>query len=145
MTYADAEKIAAKLCRKTLPSIRSTVTAKEEFGLSSTFNMTGPTRWVWAKRRYITFSGGKFGSHTLPFETEADAKRAEVHFEGYCVASGVLTPAVGSHVIVRTGGFDRVYRAKVLKVGPKRVTVQWTYKNGNKSAPRSFGLHEVAW
>lgn len=71
-------------------------------------------------------------------------ERVEAHWQGFLCIHKAWAPKVGGFAWVKTGP-SREYRAKVLKVTKSRIQAQWTYRNGNRSAPRWFKLSEVAW
>jgi len=79
----------------------------------------------------IVFSGGKHGTHSLAVDVSSQA-RILAHWEGYCENNGLPAPQPGQKLSF-VGNNGCVYRGTVTKVGPKRVGMDFRYKNGRAS------------
>lgn len=131
MDLLKATKLASSLSRTTaFPSARiRTLKSFIEIGPE-------PARAGWLRSDRIVFSGGKDGPHSLDVAASTP-ERILAHWQGYCENNGLrAAPQVGDTVHFpsasawQAGGYRK---GRVLKVGPKRVRVAFTYKHGGKA------------
>jgi hypothetical protein len=125
MDTAAARTLAASLTRTSFfgDAIKTTVSTMD------------PTR--------IVFRGGLQGEHSLDISVSCEA-RVRAHFAGYCENNGLAAaPAVGEHVRFPSGSSSTGWRAgRVVKVGPKRVTIEFHYNYGRKTS-KSVSISEL--
>jgi hypothetical protein len=76
----------------------------------------------------IVFSGGNRGTHSIDIGASSQA-RVLAHWEGYCENNGMPVPLEGEKIRF-VGGTGTIYTGNVIKVGSKRVTVDFRYKHG---------------
>lgn len=82
----------------------------------------------------IVFTGGRDGAHSLAISVSS-AERVQAHWAGYC-ENNTLRPVVGEYVVFPSGSSPTgKRRGKVVKVGPKRVTIEYRYKHGGQAKP----------
>ncbi len=121
--------------------------------LCQTFRRRAPGRELRCRIKKTTlpsgsrmiFEGGKWGPHSIGIEISS-RKRAEEHWRGYALANELLAPRIGEIVSfpspsARSGR----RRGKVVKVGPKRVTVTYRFKHGGEAAPKSVPLQDIVF
>ncbi len=94
----------------------------------------------WGDR--IHFTGGSQGEHSLAIDVSS-AERIQAHWEGYC-ENNTQVPVVGQVVSFPSGSSPTgSRRGRVTKVGPKRATVEYSYKHGGKAAPKSVPIVDL--
>lgn len=92
----------------------------------------GKVAWGTRPSARFVFSGGDT-EHSIDVYA-SDEARVLAHWAGY-LPSGVAVPAVGGRVDVE-GRHTR--RCIAIKVGPKRVTVEFHYKGNGKVATKTL-------
>lgn len=87
--------------------------------------------WGMVEAPYVIFFGGDRGEHTIQAD---NPERVQAHWEGYCIANRVRADRVGQRVDFEHGSAGRamggIRTGTVVSVGPKRVKVEFKYKNG---------------
>jgi len=126
-------------------SLNGTVLAKaavrrERFWRKMARIVDGKAQWVMEPEDRLVFAGAETGEYSLDLSVSSE-ERCKAHWEGYLETNGIrCAPAVGEWIIFPSGSDPTGYRhGRVLKVGPRRVTVEYKFKNGivtTKSVPR---------
>jgi hypothetical protein len=101
----------------------------------------GKLQWVVEPEERLVYTGCPSGEHSIDLGVSSEA-RAQAHWEGYLEANKIRTaPAVGERINFPSGSATGGIRSgRVVKVGPKRVTVKYRFENGRVTT-KSIPLH----
>lgn len=136
MDIATARKLCHSLVRRSLYGGIKLVANVVETGTELVAVMENDKfAWKYQPKARIVFSGAKSGEHSIDVYA-SDEARILAHWIGYCQNNGMHKPQVGQTVeFLSASNWQSgcIRRGRVLKLGPKRAVIAYTFKHGGKA------------